>query len=217
MLRTLAIIIAIVILVVVVLAISYPLVIHPWISRFGATDAELQAAHPGDDLVATSVLTSTRAITIHAPAEQIWPWIAQMGADRGGLYSYTLLEGLVNCPIVNADRIHSEWQDVKAGDLFKLCPKDPGPPPYIVAAVYPGQALIVGHHPGPNDPVPPGTEWFDTWSFILQPVDANTTRLIIRSRNAGVFGWTQAIQPIQFVMEYGMMHGVRQRAELAYR
>ncbi len=211
--NTLAKIVAAVIVIVVLLAILYPLVISAWINRFGASDEELKAVLPGDDLIAVSVGGYTRAVTIHAPAEAIWPWIAQMGADKAGLYSYTWLEALANCPIVNADRIHAEWQDPKVGDLFKLCPKDPGPPPYIVAAVYPGQALIVGHHAGPNDPAPAGTKWFDTWGFILQPVDARTTRLIIRNRNAGMFGWMRVIEPLAFFMENGMMRGIRVRAE----
>ncbi len=215
MLRNLAKIIVILVAVIAVLAILYPLIVRPQLNRLGATADEVRSTQPGDELIAVSVSGYTRAITIHAPVEAIWPWIVQMGADKGGLYSYTWLEGLANCPIVNADRIHPEWQDLRVGDLFKLCPKDPGPPPYIVAAIYPGQALIVGHHTSPGDPAPEGAEWFDTWSFVLQPVNSNTTRLMVRSRNAGVFGWMRIIEPIQFFMENGMMRGIRVRAEAA--
>ncbi len=214
MLRNLVKMIGIVLAVIAVLAIFYPLVIWPWISRYGATKQEVNAKLPGDELIGASTYGYTRAITINAPVETVWPWIVQMGADKAGLYSYTWLEGLANCPIINADRIHAEWQELQVGDLFKLCPQEPGPPPYIVAAIYPNQALIVGHKAGPKDPAPPGTVWFDTWGFILQPVDANTTRLIVRNRNAGMFAWMRMIEPITFFMENGMMNGIRQRAQV---
>ncbi len=213
--HTLVRILIVLLVVAAFLAVLYPLALRPWMNRRGASDEELKAALPGDDLIAVSVAGYTRAMTIHAPVEAVWPWVVQMGADKGGLYSYTWLEALVNCPIVNADSIHPEWQDLQVGDLFKLCPKDPGPPPYIVAAIEPGRALTVGHKAAPSDPAPEGTVWFDTWSFILQPVDAGATRLIIRSRNAGQFGWMPIFEPIAFFMENGMMRGIRIRAEAA--
>src|SRR5512133_833001 len=97
------------------------------------------------------------------------------------------------CPITNADRIHSEWQNKQPGDSMALCPDVEMPPPYEVVAVLPGQALILGHRPTAADNRPDLT-WFDTWSFILQPVDASHTRLIIRSRSTVDLGWMKAIE-----------------------
>ena len=45
------------------------------------------------------------------------------------MYSYTALEGLIRCPMVNADRIHDEWQNLQVGDPVKLCAGDFAPPP----------------------------------------------------------------------------------------
>jgi hypothetical protein len=66
---------------------------------------------------------ATRAITVHAPAAQVWPWIAQLGQGRGGFYSYDTLENLVGCDIHSADRIVPQWQDLKVGDQVKLHPE----------------------------------------------------------------------------------------------
>jgi hypothetical protein len=56
--------------------------------RWGATDDEVNRTLPGDDLISPADLTATRAITIHATAAKVWPWIAQLGQGRGGFYRY---------------------------------------------------------------------------------------------------------------------------------
>jgi hypothetical protein len=61
----------------------------------------LRESLPGDELVAGAKLKATHAITINAPAADIWPWLVQMGQNRGGFYSYTWLENLVGCHIRN--------------------------------------------------------------------------------------------------------------------
>src|ERR1700730_3364960 len=107
--------------------------------RWGATDQECEALLPGDDLIANADLTATRAITIRAAADQVWPWIAQLGQGRGGFYSYDLLENLAGCEIHSADRIAPEWQDVAVGNEVRLAPDVP----LIVAASEPGRALVL--------------------------------------------------------------------------
>ena len=67
--------------------------------RWGATDKELKVGLPGDELVGAADLTATRAVTIRAGADVVWPWIAQLGQGRGGFYSYDFLENLVGCDI----------------------------------------------------------------------------------------------------------------------
>ena len=104
-------------------AAAYILLARPRQLRWGATDQESDEPLPGDDLIADPDLTATRAITIRASADQVWPWIAQLGQGRGGFYSYDFLENLVGCNIHSADRIVPEWQDVEVGDEVKLAPQ----------------------------------------------------------------------------------------------
>jgi hypothetical protein len=102
---------------------AYLLVVRPWQLRWGATDEERDASLDLDDLIPNPDLMATRAITVHAAAEHVWPWIAQLGQGRGGFYSYDALENLVGCDIHSADQIVPQWQDVKVGDQIKLAPR----------------------------------------------------------------------------------------------
>ena len=81
--------------------LTAPLYRH-WHLRWGATNAEAAAAMPGDEIVPDASLTATRAITIAAPPEQVWPWIVQIGTGRAGFYSYDLFD---NATRPSADRI----------------------------------------------------------------------------------------------------------------
>jgi hypothetical protein len=107
--------------------------------RWGATDDEVNRTLPGDDLISHADLTATRAITIHATAAQVWPWIAQLGQGRGGFYSYDFLENLVGCDIHSADRIVPEWQRIDIGAQVKLAPQVA----LNVALVVPARALVL--------------------------------------------------------------------------
>ncbi len=97
--------------------------------RWGATDDEVKRPLPGDERVPNPLTTSTLAVTIHAPACEVWPWVAQIGQERGGLYSYELLENLARCKMRNANRIVPEWE-LQVGDLMRM-----GPPGYPVNGV----------------------------------------------------------------------------------
>jgi hypothetical protein len=90
---------------------------------WGATELESDGPLSGDELIANANLTSTRAITIRAAADRVWPWIAQLGQGRGGFYSYDWLENLVGCDIHSADWIAPEWQHVEVGDEIRLAPE----------------------------------------------------------------------------------------------
>jgi hypothetical protein len=112
-----------------ILTVAILFALLPWMDRWGATDDEITASFPGDELVPSPRLLYTRAISIKARPEQIHPWIAQLGADKGGMYSYTWFETYVlQCPQTNADRIHEEWQGLKPGDKVLMCPKENAPP-----------------------------------------------------------------------------------------
>jgi hypothetical protein len=194
------------------LFVAFQYVARPWYLNWGMNQADLSVGYPSDAFVANPERLTTRGITIQAPIEQVWPWVVQIGADRGGFYTYSWLEGAIACPIHNAGQIHPEWQNPQPGDSLALCPKAEMPPPYEVITVEPGQALVLGHRPTTADNRPDLT-WFESWAFILQPIDANATRLIIRSRSTVDLGWMKAIEPGVFIMEYGMLHGIQARAE----
>ena len=179
----------------------------PWMDRWGSTDSELSATLPGDELVPAPVAIYNHAISIHAPASSIYPWLAQLGAKRGGLYSYEKLENLVGCQMTNADRIHEEWQTIEVGDPVEMCAGDFGPPAYKIAQIYSGQALVVGHQKEDGN-------WEDSWAFVLLPQSDNTTRLVIRTRTMMVGGLWNIVHPIAFFMERGMLFGIKSRAEL---
>jgi hypothetical protein len=135
----------------VILAVIVITMLTPWMDRWGATDEEIAASVPGDELLPEPASFVNRAITVNAPPEYIYPWIVQLDARKGGWYSYTGLEThLLNCPMVNADRIHEEWQDLKVGDEVRMCPNEPAPPPYIVAQIHPDQAIVLGHQENGN-------------------------------------------------------------------
>lgn len=179
----------------------------PRLNRWGATQEEIDATYLGDELVPAPARFINRAITIQASAARIYPWLVQLGADKGGLYSYTRLEALIRCSMVNADRIHPEWQNLQVGDEVKMCRNEPAPPPYIVAQLHPNQAIVLGHQDN--------GQWVDLWQFVLVPQADGATRLIIRTRTMMTGGFWDAIQPGVFVMEYGMLHGIKARAETA--
>ena len=189
----------------VVVAVAVIAVLTPWMDRWGATDEEIAATFPGDELLAQPASFVNRAITIHAAPEQIYPWIVQLDATRGGWYSYTWMEALLNCRMVNADRIHPEWQDLKVGDEVKMCPQQPAPPPYIVAQIHPNQAIVMGHKEN--------GQWVDLYQFVIVPQQDGTTRLILRTRTNAVGGFWTVIHPGVFIMERGLLLGVKARAE----
>src|SRR5690349_9989833 len=83
--------------------VVYIALVRPWHMRWGATDDEVRRPLPGDELVARPKALATHAITIRAPAAEIWPWLVQFGQGRGGFYSYDWLENLFGCDIHNVD------------------------------------------------------------------------------------------------------------------
>lgn len=178
----------------------------PWMDRWGATKDEIAASFSGDELVPSPRITYTRALTVNASPEKIYPWIVQLGAEKGGMYSYEGFEtNILRCELINADRIHEEWQGLKVGDPMKMCPGTSGPPPYEIAIIEPNHAIVMGHKDK-------GT-WVEVWQFNLVPKEDGTTRLVIRSRNSAQGLLWDVIRPGEFVMMRGMMLGIKERAE----
>ncbi|WP_224240309.1 SRPBCC family protein [Hyalangium gracile] len=202
------------------LFVGFFLGVRPWYLVWGATDAEQRRSLPGDELVpdARDQATSTRAITIQAPPEKVWPWLAQLGQDRGGFYSYEVLEDLVGTRMENADRVHPEFQAWKVGDKLWMYPPEKldGQGHALLARIDPGRVLgFVTRQYG----TPPTEPYNGSWSFILEPLGEGATRLLIRGRAGGTRAFLGStfdhalFEPMHFVMERKMMETLEQRAE----
>jgi hypothetical protein len=187
------------------LAVFLLILLTPWMDRWGATEAEIQAVFPGDELVPAPASIVNRSINIQASPEQIYPWLLQIGADKGGWYSYDWLETLANCPNTNAEYIHPEWQNLQVGDSVLMCPGDFAPPPYIVAQLHPNHAIVMGHKED--------GEWVDLYQFVLAQKADGSSRLTLRTRTMMVGGIWNIVHPIAFMMEQQMLHTVKERAE----
>lgn len=199
------------ILIVIALFAFYLLFGWPWLSTWGATAEEAAMPLPGDDLVADAPLQTTRAITLRATPEEIYPWLVQMGVDRAGLYSYEGLENLVGLKVKNADAVHPEWQDTQPGDFMRYTPPgyavSPGPGMWVVE-MRPSEALITCN--GMENEMPePCTS---SISYILDGRPDGSTRLIIRDRFTGGTG-VKIWQAIPFIMERGQLRGLRDTVE----
>ena len=160
----------------------------------------------------------TRALTIEAPLAEVWPWIAQLGQDRAGFYSYELLEDLVGARMPRADRLLADRQAWRLQDRIWMYPPEKaggyGGAPLL--DYVPGRALGFGTWQlgTPHSAPPDGS-----WAFVLEPIDADTTRLLVRARAAGgepvvarVFNLV-VFEPAHFVMERKMMVNIKALAE----
>lgn len=195
-----------ILLVIVIAGIVVTALLVPWMDRWGATENEISVSLAGDELVASPRIVYNRVVTVNASPEQIYPWLVQLGAEKGGMYSYSWFEtNVLRCELINADRIYPEWQTLKVGDKVKMCPGNSGPPPYEVALLIPDQAIVMGHQEN--------GKWSDVWQFILVPQDDGTTRLIVRGRSALTGVLWDVIRPGEFIMMRGMMLGIKERAE----
>ena len=196
---------------VALLVAVYWTVIRPRMLNWGATPAEIARPFPGDDLLPDPGAESTTAVDVSAPPDAVWPWLVQLGQEQGGFYSYEWAENLVGLGIHNADEIRPEWQDLAVGDTVRLGRADRFPDATLEVAEFdPERSLVLRT---PDDP-----PWW-VWSFVLEPVDETTTRLLVRSRialpeNTVVrVASLAALDPVSSLMTYGMLRGIRSRAE----
>jgi hypothetical protein len=196
-------------------AAGYLLIVRPWRLRWGGRpDEEHNATLAGDDLLPNPDLMATWAITVHTSADQVWPWIAQLGQGRGGFYSYDALENLVGCDIHSADRVVPEWQAITVGDQVNLHPEVR----LGVAVMEPGRALVLCGGV-PMGAAPPPYDF--TWAFVLHEQPEGTTRLLVRERYAYTQRWApllvEPVAVVAFVMSQRMLRGIRDRAQGAGR
>jgi len=197
--------------------------LQPGYSRWNATPEEVSRTLPGDERVPNPIVEQTLAITIHARPDQIWPWLAQIGQERGGLYSYELLENLAGCNMRNATRVVPEWE-LQVGDRVRLGPE--GYPVHVVVGLERCRwLLLAGANPktGQLDPLPaPGQAPYTnySWVFFLEEQRDGSTRLISRTRLDYAprsvplkLTWEWFTDPIGFVMTRKMLQTLKQRAE----
>jgi len=193
-------------LVIFTFAALYWFPIRRWMGRWGTTPSDLSRVMAGDGLIADPTYSGTMAVIVNARPEDIWPWLVQMGYQRGGLYSYDWLDrlfGFLDRP--STARILPEFQHLAVGDEIPLG-RGPGWP---VASMEPPRALVLDmRNMGSID-------W--VWQFGLYTVEEKQTRLVSRSRVHArtIWAWllTSAIEPAGFIMTRRMLLGLKQRAE----
>lgn len=202
--------------------------------RSGASDAEFHDALPGDDLLPHPMLEWTRATTIDAPRNQVWPWLVQMGYGRGGWYTSERFDRIVwRIENKSSDEVLDEWQHLQVGDIV---PDGPDHAAYFRVARIDQQASIVYRsirHPFRGHPVDPtnpdalermehrliaGGVYLDfSWAFVLRPLADGQTRLLVRTRaNYEPPGLRAAETPLGLVDFYHvstMFRGIAQRVE----
>jgi hypothetical protein len=187
-------------------AAAYAPALRRWYLTWGATAEEVAATLPGDDLLPQAGVVSTRAITIDAPPDRVWPWLVQMGSGRGGAYTYDWIENMFGLGMHSADEILPQFQKLAVGDVL---PMGNGGPGMRVEVCYPERTLVFRSEDG---------QW--VWIFSLTP-QWGGTRLVSRNRiaEAGAsIGRRLAdrliLEPGSLVMERKMLIGIRERAEL---
>jgi hypothetical protein len=182
--------------------------------NWGTTKEECRMYLPGDELVDAPVIQTTEGVWIDAPASAVWPWLVQVGQDRGGLYSYESLENLIGLRYHNADRIHPEWQRLAPGDLVRLTPKGwmgirEGIALSVVDVV--AQQAIVLRATQSNHALDA------VWSFHVIPHWEDRCRLLIRSRtrvrHPGDALALEFTGPAKALVTRGMLLGIKRRAE----
>lgn len=216
---------------------AYRYVVRPWYETWGVDPAEGVRLLPGDELISGPTGGETRGITIAAPAGAIWPWLVQMGYGRGGWYSYDALDMRGS----SADRIHPEWQSIAVGDIMKTYPgggfevvqiePEHTIVLYLDDAIVERQRRAVAEAGPGADATPAGlavssailgtqpAKFRATWSFVLEPIDGETTRLIERARveypeiDLGGRLTGPLVGFGVFVMMRRQMLGLKQRAE----
>lgn len=183
----------------------YLLWARPYQLRWGATDEEAQGAMPGDEIDAHPGFLATRAISIAATPEEIWPWLMQMGYTRAGFYGFDLFEkvGTTRGPL-GVDRILPQFQDFKVGDEVPVSPFMT----MVFREIQPFAYMVWSE---------PDLRASYTWA--LKPVDDSLTRLVVRTRWDHRWtqpGWLAVDLLTEFTDHVAMrkvLEGLKSRAE----
>ncbi len=207
-------------------AAVYGFCVRPRLVRWGASDEEVARPYPGAELVPGGERAATMAVTIDAPPARVWPWLVQMGWDRGGWYSWDRLD---NAGRPSAREVHPEWQSLALGDWLKAW--SPGGPldAWQVAALEPGRFLglrgltdLRGRNLDPKEPRPPAY-LEGLWGFQLNELPDGRTRLVIGGYQAihprwiGRFVNFWFYPPVVWVMQARMLAVLKRSVERAAR
>ena len=173
---------------------------RPWALTWGSTEEEVARPMPGDEVLEHPTFNATRAVTIEATPEEIWPWIVQIGYRRAGFYSYDHLD---NDGIPSAERILPEFQMLKISDLIPLSKTAN----VRVVELEPPSSMVLVFEVE-------GTWSHATWVWGLYPEDATHTRLVTRLRvNAKGIRSQFFLDFGEIIMMRKCMLGIKQRAE----
>jgi hypothetical protein len=189
-------------LIFIAAQVAYALVARPWVLRWGASDAEVALRLNGDQHIPPGAVTSTRAVTIRAPLAEVWPWVAQLGQERGGFYSYSFFENTFGAQMVNAEKLMPPDQALKVGDRFSYFGDGPSGTYSTVTEIEPQRLISVSG-----------------WTFFMEPLDDHTTRLIVRyyyDHGSSLLGkaiYYGMFEQAHFIMESGMIMGIKRHAE----
>ena len=177
---------------------------------WGTTAEEWRMALPGDRAPRTPSFEILHGVTIDAPPSAVWPWLAQLGQDRAGFYSYDWLERAFGADIHNVRVIRPEWQSRRVGDHV-----------FATQAGYLGG--VFGERPGWTIEVfePDRALVLKNWgAFVLVPQPGGRTRLLIRSTisNERIPTWAAALNLAafelpHFIMQRRMLLGIKALAE----
>lgn len=178
--------------------------INPYIFTWGATNQEISMSMPGDHLA--PFISSTRSITINAPISDVWDWIIQLGADRGGFYSYWFIEKPLGYKYRETNRIEAEFKGMEVGRIIKAS-LDPSISfieySFPVVAVDPGKSFVLKN-----------------WGcFLLNEINSTQTRLIVRTHGQALTSWKDYLDyffmmPLHYLMERRMLAGIKSRSEV---
>jgi hypothetical protein len=192
---------SLVVLTAVLAAVAaYLTLIRPWQVRWGATDDEARRPMPGDDMLGPGAGSTTRAVTISAPADRVWPWLAQLGYGKAGWYSYDWLD---NDGRHSAGQIEPQWQQLHPGAQILMMPGSG----LDVVSVDDGHCFTAC--------APDGTM---SWCLAVEPLGRHSCRLISRWRASSHITpasalWIALSDPGTFIMERKMLLGIKARAE----
>lgn len=201
--------------------------VRPRLMRWGATDEEVTGPYPGSDVVPGGERGATMAVTIDATPDEVWPWLVQMGGDRGGWYSWDRLD---NGGRPSATEVHPEWQDLAVGDTVRYWTRKGPVAAWEVAALEPNRFLglhgltdLRGRRLDPTKPRPPAyTEGL--WGFLLTGLPGGRTRLVISGYQTFRPRWLErftnywlyipAVWPMQARMLVVLKRNIERRARL---